>query len=66
VYITALDPAGGQTPVNIDQGDVNPPPRQPPPGKVFTPVPAKYQSPETSGLTFVVKAGPNTFDVDMK
>jgi hypothetical protein len=30
------------------------------------PFPAKYQSPETSGLTFTVKEGPNTFDIDLK
>lgn len=28
--------------------------------------PEKYKSPETSGVTFVVQAGSNIFDVDMK
>ncbi|MBC8869127.1 MAG: hypothetical protein H8E44_06900, partial [Planctomycetes bacterium] len=30
------------------------------------PFPEKYQAAETSGVTFEVKEGPNTFDLDMK
>ncbi len=37
-----------------------------PSAKEWPEIPKKYQNPETSGVTFTVKAGENTFDLDMK
>ncbi|WP_339728932.1 carboxypeptidase-like regulatory domain-containing protein [uncultured Gimesia sp.] len=36
------------------------------PEKEWPEIPKKYRNPETSGVTFTVKAGENTFDLDMK
>lgn len=36
------------------------------PEKEWPEIPKKYRNPETSGVTFNVKAGENTFDLDMK
>lgn len=37
-----------------------------PAAKEWPEIPKKYQNPETSEVTFTVKAGENTFDLDMK
>lgn len=37
----------------------------PTPADVLRQIPKKYRSPQTSGLTFTVNPGPNTFDIDM-
>lgn len=36
------------------------------PEKEWPEIPKKYRNPETSGVTFTVKSGENTFDLDMK
>jgi len=36
------------------------------PAEEKPPFPKKYQMADTSGLTFTVKEGPNTFDIDLK
>ena len=49
---------------NVDDNMTAPPPKEKPAG--WTALPEKFQSPETSGQTFLVKTGSNTANLDLK
>jgi hypothetical protein len=52
------------SPQEIMKGSQSPQTQQSPPEQKAL-VPSRYQSPDTSGLSFVVKSGSNTYDVEL-
>jgi hypothetical protein len=58
VTVVTVDPSGSA------RGDLGPRQPQPRPG-AFVPIPRRYGNPETSGLTWTVKPGPQRYEVDL-
>jgi hypothetical protein len=53
----------GPAKVAIETESVKPKPGAAPKGGKYIPIPAKYASPKTSGLTYMVAAGKQTLDI---
>jgi hypothetical protein len=50
----------------VRQAEGGPPPKPRPEVKGWFPIPEKYDTPFKSGLTFTIKRGENTIDIDLQ
>ena len=56
----------GPARVAVETESVKPKPGAAPKGAKYVAIPVRYASPETSGLTYEVSAGKQTFDIDLR
>jgi hypothetical protein len=63
VAVSSVNPNSSDFQIRIAEGQ-KPPPR--PEVKGWFPIPEKYDTPYKSGLTYPVKSGANTIDIELK
>src|SRR3954468_2250572 len=64
VAVSSINPNSADFQPRVVEGKAPPPPR--PKVEGWFPIPEKYDTPHRSGLTYTIKSGPNTFDIDLK
>lgn len=64
VAVSSINPKSSDFQPRVVEGRPPPPPR--PEVKGWFPIPEKYDTPHKSGLTYTIKAGDNTIDIELK
>ena len=64
VAVSSINPRSADFQPRVVEGQKPPPP--PPEVKGWFPIPAKYDTPHKSGLTYTIKTGENKIDIELK
>jgi len=64
VAVSSINPNSSDFQPRVVEGKAPPPPR--PEVKGWFPIPDKYDTPFKSGLTYAIKRGQNTIDIELK
>jgi hypothetical protein len=64
VAVSSINPSSADFQPRVVEGKAPPPPR--PKVEGWFPIPERYDTPHKSGLTYTIKSGPNTIDIELK